>query len=555
MAIGKVKKGIHSPPPETVPGSSAEQRAPEEGSPAASAKVPLASFPFMRQEQVEKALLERPGFSIRNKLTLGFLLFFLLSTGMVVSAWVTLNRLEKKLKFLDIADRYTTEIQQARRFEKNYFLYGTNLEEVQEHVQNASKLLTSGKVELESVIGEETFLRVEEHLHKYIHRLEKLRNMDRDRVPGTIPQHPNSEAELREHGAAMVSQALKLAEEERKSVQLMLKLFKRLPLAFLAILLPLIIYTANFLARQMLAPLSRMLIVTERIAQGDFTPIPPARRFRDEFTNLALALNHMMEELQRRHDLLVKSHKLRAVGTLTAGIAHELNNPLNNITLTSAMLEEDYEDLDDEERLDMVRDLTSQAERATRMVRNLLDFARESEMESELLDVGRLIDETLQLTSNEIKLKKAKVECRVNSNLPPIHGDKQHLSQVFLNLILNALDAMPGGGVLEVEIGKSTEPGYIAVDVKDSGDGIPDHVVTSIFDPFFTTKHRGKGTGLGLSVSLGIVKKHGGDIRVDTEVGKGTTFTVLLPITAVPAEFKEDRHAPSASGTSPLIDR
>ena len=122
----------------------------------------------------------------------------------------------------------------------------------------------------------------------------------------------------------MVSQSLELAEEERKGVQLMLKLFKRVPLAFLAILLPLIIYTASFLARQMLAPLSRMLSATERIAQGDFTPIPPARRFKDEFTNLAIALNHMMEELQHRHDMLVRSHKLRAVGTLTAGIAHEL---------------------------------------------------------------------------------------------------------------------------------------------------------------------------------------------------------------------------------------
>jgi len=543
MTIGRKKKGIHSPPSETLSGSSAEERAPGEGTRAATGKTPLASFPFMRQEQVEKALLERPGFSIRNKLTLGFLLFFLLSTGMTVSAWLTLNRLQQKLKFLEITDHYTTEIQQARRFEKNYFLYGTNLEEVQEHVQNASTLLTSGKVEIESVIGEEMFLRVEKHLEKYLQRLEMLRTMDRDRAPGTIPQHPNSEAELRQHGAAMVSQALKLAEEERKSVQLMIKLFKRVPLAFLAILLPLIIYTANFLARQMLAPLGRMLIVTDRIAQGDFTPIPPARRFRDEFTNLALALNHMMEELQRRHDMLVKSHKLRAVGTLTAGIAHELNNPINNITLTAAMLEEDYADLDDEERLDMVRDLTTQAERATRMVRNLLDFARESEIESELLDVGRLIDETLQLTSNEIKLNKVKVECRVKENLPPIHGDKQHLSQVFLNLILNALDAMPGGGDLEVLVEKYSEPGYIAVEVKDTGDGIPDHIVTSIFDPFFTTKHRGKGTGLGLSVSLGIVKKHGGDIRVESEVGTGTTFTVLLPITAVPAAFQKEEKA------------
>jgi signal transduction histidine kinase len=114
---------------------------------------------------------------------------------------------------------------------------------------------------------------------------------------------------------------------------------------------------------------------------------------------------------------------------------------------------------------------------------------------------------------------------------------------------------MPGGGDLEVVVEKNSEPGYIAVKVKDTGDGIPDHVVTSIFDPFFTTKHRGKGTGLGLSVSLGIVKKHGGDIRVESKVGQGTTFTVLLPITAVPAEFKEERKAPSASGTSPLIGR
>jgi len=512
-----------------------------------TAKAPPAAFPITMQEKFDRALLGRPGISIRARLTFGFLLFFLLSTGVTVSAWVTLNRLEQKLTFLEIADRYTTEIQQARRFEKNYFLYGTNLEEVQEHVQNASKLLTSGEVELEMVIGEETFLSVENHLEKYIQLLEKLRTLDKDRTLGTIPQHPRIESELREHGAAMVSQSLKLAEEERKSVALMLKLSKRLPLGFLAVLLPLIIYTANFLARQMLAPLTRMLTVTERIAQGDFTPIPPARRFRDEFTNLALALNHMMEELQRRHDLLVKSHKLRAVGTLTAGIAHELNNPINNITLTAAMLDEDYETLDDDERLDMIRDMTTQAERATRIVRNLLDFARESEMESELLDVGILIDETLQLTSNEIKLKKAKVEFGAHENLPPIHGDKQHLSQVFLNLILNALDAMPRGGILEIGVKKSSEPGYIAVKVKDNGDGMPEHIMTNIFDPFFTTKHRGKGTGLGLSVSLGIIKKHGGDIRVESQAGKGSTFTVLLPITAVPAEF---RHEPTAAAAS-----
>ncbi len=542
MALGKFFGGRHSYAPGAGPGTSPGQTGPDDGSGVAPGKPP-AAFPAMMQDQVEKALLERPGFSIRARLTLGFLLFFLLSTGVTVGAWVTLNRIEQKIKFLEISDRYTTEIQQARRFEKNYFLYGTNLQDVQEHIRNASALLTSGKVGLESVIGQDKFLSVESHLERYAQLLDRLQSRGGD----ALADYPEIEAELRQHGAAMISQALDLAEKERKSVDLMLKLFKRLPLAFLAVLLPLIIYTANFLARQMLGPLSRMLNVTERIAQGDFTPIPPARRFKDEFTNLAIALNHMMEELQRRHDLLVKSHKLRAVGTLTAGIAHELNNPLNNITLTSAMLEEDYDSLDDEERLDMIQDLAEQAERATRIVRSLLDFARESEIELELVEVGNLIDETLRLTANEIKLKKAKVTLEVDENLPPIHGDKQHLNQVFLNLILNALDAMPGGGLLEISVEKELEPGYIAVHVQDNGDGIPEHIVTNIFDPFFTTKHRGKGTGLGLSVSLGIVRKHGGDIRVESTVGKGTTFTVLLPITAVPAEFGKEQQAVSAS--------
>jgi two-component system, NtrC family, sensor kinase len=494
----------------------------------------------LQQRTMENALLARPGFSVRARLTLGFLLFFLISTGVTLTAWFTLNRLGQKMTFLEIADRYTTEIQQARRFEKNYFLYGTNLQDVFDHVHNASRLLTSGKGELESVIGEKKFRAVENHLEKYSLLLKSLRTLDLQNTPSSLPKQPAIESALREHGAAMVSQALELAEEERKAVELMLKLFKRLPLLFLAVLLPLIIYTANFLARQILSPLGRLLEITERIAHGDFTPIVPVRRFRDEFTNLSIALNHMMQELEYRHEMLVKSHKLRAVGTLTAGIAHELNNPINNITLTSAMLEEDYATLSDEERMDMIHDLTTQAERASRIVRNLLDFARESEMESELVDVSRLLEETLQLTSNELKLKKVKVEFHAPANLPPIYGDKQNLSQIFLNLILNALDAMPEGGMLGIRIENSRDPGFVAVELRDSGNGIPQHILPNIFDPFFTTKRRGKGTGLGLSVSLGIVKKHGGDIRVQSQPGQGTTFTVLLPITAVPAEFGKE---------------
>jgi signal transduction histidine kinase len=225
------------------------------------------------------------------------------------------------------------------------------------------------------------------------------------------------------------------------------------------------------------------------------------------------------------------------VGTLTAGIAHELNNPLNNIILTASMLLEDYKDISDEDRVDMINDLVGQSERAQRIVRNLLDFARESEIESEQHRVQDIIEETLQLASNQIKLAKVKVQGELAENLPSIYGDRQQLTQVFLNMVLNALDAMPGGGTLSIAVNNTRDRDFVTVEFSDTGVGIPEQNLNSIFDPFFTSKQGAKGTGLGLSVSLGIIKQHGGDIKVKSQVGKGTTFTIILPVAKVPAEI------------------
>ena len=172
-----------------------------------------------------------------------------------------------------------------------------------------------------------------------------------------------------------------------------------------------------------------------------------------------MAMNHMMMQLVRRHEMLVQAHKLKAVGTLTAGVAHELNNPINNIMLTAETLREDYEDLPDEERLDMVNDLVAQSERAQKIVRNLLDFARESEIESEAHEVQDLIEDTLRLATNQIKLAKVKVKGDLAPNLPPVYGDRQQLEQVFLNIVLNALDAMPEGGTLSISCNSTSGSG------------------------------------------------------------------------------------------------
>ena len=178
------------------------------------------------------------------------------------------------------------------------------------------------------------------------------------------------------------------------------------------------------------------------------------------------------------------------------------------------------------------------------IISDLLDFARESGSQLEPLDLPDLLRETINLASNQIKLSGIKIELQSRGHLPRIHGDRQQLRQVFLNLLLNAVDASSKGGKIQVLVVPADEPGCVAVKIIDFGSGIPEQILDSIFDPFFTTKAGGKGTGLGLSVSQGIVAKHGGRILVSSVQGKGSTFTVILPVTTIPADISSGNNLP-----------
>jgi two-component system NtrC family sensor kinase len=446
---------------------------------------------------------------------------------------------------MESAGKYIFEVQQARRFEKNYFLYGTNLNDSLEQVRLADNVLEKNSEKMIAVVGKKSFGAMVHHINRYEELLFNLQELNGQR-PQKSSSHLNRiEDELRQHGAEMVTAAENLLARERQSVNSMIYLSKRGPMIYLLFLLALMIYCANFIARQMIRPLKVLMDATQRIADGDIdTPIMPVRRYRDEFTELSVAMNTMMHQLSQRQEQLIKAHKLKAVGTLTAGVAHELNNPINNIMLTAAMLQEDYSEIDDTERLDMINDLVQEAERSQKIVRNLLEFARVREIDTCLLQLNDILEEALQLVTNQLKLYKVKIERRFAPNLEPFSGDKQQLIQVFLNLTLNAIDAMPDGGTLIIDTNTISEGDYLKVSFTDSGIGIQDHVKPHIFDPFFTTKSQGKGTGLGLSVSMGIIRKHGGDIRVDSHVNRGTTFTVLLPPAKIPADIVDE---PSAS--------
>jgi two-component system, NtrC family, sensor kinase len=494
------------------------------------------------EAEAQRALKERPSLSMRRRLSAGFFLCFLFCAAVSIAWLITVARIQTKLQFMVVADNYTFEIQQARRFEKNFFLYGTNLGDARDHVASARQLLISSGEKITAVIGETSYKTMIRHIDRYDALLASLQSGDTDRN-GVRGDKTAIEAELRNHGAEMVSVAQELGSKERQAVNAMLKLAQRLPIIFLILLVGLMAYLVDFLRRQLLRRLNRLMEATRQIAEGDFTPIYPRSKYRDEFTELSMALNHMIHELVLRQDMLIRSHKLQAVGTLTAGVAHELNNPINNITLTAEMLKEDYRQLCDEERLEMIQDLIDQAERSQRIVRNLLDFARETELRAEHLNVRELIDDTLKLSTNQIKLARVKVKVDVPTTLPPIYGDRQQLRQVILNLVLNALDAMPEGGALTLSASNSNEREHLEIKVEDTGTGIPAHVLQKIFDPFFTTKAGTAGTGLGLSVSLGIIRRHGGDILINTKVGKGTCFTLLMPTAKIPARELPARNA------------
>jgi signal transduction histidine kinase len=488
------------------------------------------------KREAQRALQERPILSVRSVISLGFALWFILSVGITVASIVILSKIEEKLYFMESAAKYIFEVQQARRFEKNYFLYRTNLDDSLKQIRLADNILEENSEKMMAVVGKESFDGMVHHINLYEELLIKLQKLDKRPKQEAPPHLDQIEDALREHGAKMVAAAENLLARERQSVNHMIYLSKRVPWLYLLFLLVLMIYCANFMARQIVRPLKVLMDATRRIADGDIaTPIMPVRRYRDEFTELSVAMNSMMHQLAQRQEQLIKAHKLKAVGTLTAGVAHELNNPINNIMLTAAMLQEDYSEIADAERLDMVNDLVEQADRAQKIIRNLLEFAREREIDTHLFQIDEILEESLQLVTNQLKLCKVKVERRFAANLGPVSGDKQQLTQVFLNLALNAIDAMPDGGTLTIETDIIRDGSFLKVDFTDSGTGIADHLKPHIFDPFFTSKSQGKGTGLGLSVSLGIIRKHGGDILVDSRINEGTTFSVLLPMAKVPS--------------------
>jgi len=490
----------------------------------------LVEHPRITTIEVEKDLLARPNFSIRLRLATMFILFAVGSVAITVVVWVLLSLIDRKIELIGVAEQLNYEILQARRFEKNFLLYGGDLEHVDYHIAAAEAALESSMPELEDTVSGECIGFLEVNLWHYKELVGKARRMNLSPDPAAVNDRQDLFNRLRNTGSDLVMCGQNISSSEHESVDRLIWVSRLVPAIYLLLVIALSAYSAVFMRRHLLRRLDLLMRAARRIGAGDFSPIVPIRRTRDEFTDLAVAINRMTRELERREEYLLQTQKLRAVGSLTAGIAHEVNNPLANIMLTAAVLDEEFDTMARNEQQELIEDIVAQTKRARRIVNNLLDFARESEISAEPLRIDAVVGDAIRLAANQTKLSGVELVREVKDDLPRVNGDRQYLSQVFLNLILNAVEAMPNGGRITISSDVSVDPGGVAVNVTDTGPGMAQDVLGSIFDPFFTTKSGGRGTGLGLSVSLGIVQKHGGDIRVASKPGEGTTFTVILPV-------------------------
>ncbi len=297
--------------------------------------------------------------------------------------------------------------------------------------------------------------------------------------------------------------------------------------ATLTILMTFILTTP--VARTITRPLQdlrELVRASQKVASGDLNARAPVTA-GGEVGLVAKSFNTMLDTLQNTQDQLVQSEKLASLGQLAAGVAHELNNPLAAILLYSeTMLKEHGESSPFHNDL---KTIVSETKRCKRIVSDLLNFARQSQLVTQPTDIHAIIHELLEFAPRRIKTVQVNFITDLDPNLPLIDADPSQLRQVLLNLMTNAVEAMPEGGTVTVRTRKAPA-GMVTIEIQDTGVGIPPENLNKLFTPFFTTKPIGKGTGLGLAIVYGIVKMHRGQISATSKVNKGTTFTVTLPI-------------------------
>lgn len=336
-------------------------------------------------------------------------------------------------------------------------------------------------------------------------------------------------------------------------------LFRSLLLFFaIALLGVLIVGVISFrVAERISRPLLCLAEAARKLGEGDYDVKVDVGEREDEIGILSKVFNDMVVELRESHialktwtevleekveertkvlktmqDQLIQTEKLAGIGRLAAGVAHEINNPLTGILTNASLMYDDVPE-GDPKKADL-KVIVEETLRCRKIVKGLLDFARQSPPQKQLLSLNEVIEDVITLVRNQANFRNIKIVLELDPLIPKIMADKDQIRQVVLNIVLNAADAMPNGGDFTI-VSRIIDNSYIELVFSDTGIGISEEVKEKIFEPFVTTKKT--GTGLGLSIAYGIIERHKGKISVESQLGKGTTFRIILPV------VKDERQA------------
>lgn len=476
---------------------------------------------------------------IREKLMLGFWLYVTLATVLGIFAYIELQTITKKFILVKVADDISNTFLEIRRHEKNFLLFRNNesFQELKKHLASLKQNMEDIKKEIIREIGANNYDSMKKTIAEYESHVNKV---------AESPKSQDSIDNMRIRAQEIEVYTKELSEKERTNIDLVLKRSMHLLMFAIATIIIFGTIVNIKLAHSIALPIKNLEEVTKQVANGDFSRNIEVHG-KDEIASLAVSFNEMearlkdtmnslelaIKNLHNKQKQLFETEKLATLGKFSAGVAHEINNPLAIINEKAGLIK-DYIDMSEDfpnkgKFLTLLNSIFVSVNRCSAITHRILGFARKADFTIEPIDINEIVSDVLGFLEREIFYKSIRIETILREDLPMFNSDKIQLEQIFLNLIKNAIDAVEDGGLISISTDIKDDR-IVTASVKDNGHGIPEEMLKNIFEPFFTTKEKGKGTGLGLSITHGIIKRLGGNISVESELNKGTIFAVEIPV-------------------------
>ena len=511
--------------------------------------------------------------TLKKKIFLSSFISFITISTLVLAGYANLIKTKKEIRFLELSDILSSKSLQLRRHEKNFFLYRdmNEIKNVHTHIEDLKAILKDSKTtyNTENLLNLEINIEEYEEIFNGIELIAGNFQKEFDRLKPLLSQNPgllqlaestylesplvnaeilekfiplnksnpairnlhelNTEIiALRKSGEKILNISKALDTSAREKVEKYIRFLQTVAIYLFPLFLLIGLGTSFIINHDILSRLKILTKAIKKTGKGEFSSLTIPEK-QDEVGELISKMEHGLiardEEIRNKNEELLLSKNLASLGTLASGVAHELNNPLNNVYLAAQTLSRtiDFETcpgiIDNS-----IVDIFTQTQRMKRIVNDLLEYSRQGIPEPELINIVDSIEDIFQRMKANGMMANVKYNVTADEDIK-VHADSGLLEQVFINLYGNAVDAMEGHGALEITINRVET--YVQIKFTDTGKGIPPEDIPKIFDLFFTNKEN--GTGLGLAIVFSIIERHSGKIVVKSEPDKGTTFIITLP--------------------------